>query len=270
LLIAFSSGFGVLVAGDPSASLVLYVMSGVLLLASGGATINSVQEVSVDGSMLRTAKRPLVQNHVSRHFAQIQATLLVTLGLCILSRLPSPVFPIILGSLALLVYNGVYTRLKQRTVLAIIPGALCGALPPIIGWSAAGGKLFSYMPLLLFSLLFLWQIPHFYLILLRYRDDYLQATQPSFLKILSERAVRRLSCVWICGLAMVMMLFSITPAAVFVTQQFIILLNASILAIIAVYNLLLRQSDTYRLLFISLNILLFNHMIILSVSSFLS
>lgn len=270
LLIACSTGFGALVAGNLSIDLVMYAAFGVLLLAGGGATFNSVQEICVDGSMQRTAKRPLVQNHVSPDSAKIQGVLLIVSGLFVLYCLPSPFFPILLGCLALLLYNGVYTRLKQHTVLAIIPGAVCGALPPLIGWTAAGGKLLTYMSLLLFSLLFLWQIPHFYLVLLRYRDDYFQAHQPSFLKILSERAVRKLSCIWICGLALVMMLFSITPAVVSLAQQFLIVVNAIFLALIAICNLLLRQSDTYRLLFVALNILLFNHMLILSVSPFLS
>jgi protoheme IX farnesyltransferase len=269
LLIACSACFGALVTDNPSAHQVMYAAFGVLLLASGAATFNSIQEVSVDGSMRRTAKRPLVRKIVSPNSAKFQASILVALGLFLLSRLTSPVFPVLLGSVALLLYNGVYTRLKQHTVLAILPGAVCGALPPLIGWTAAGGKPVSYMSLLLFSLLFLWQIPHFYLILLRYREDYLQAHQPSFLKILSETAVRRLSCIWICGLSLVMMLFSTTPAAVSVLQQLLVLANAFVLAIIAICNLLLRQSDTYRLLFISLNLILFNHMVILSARTFL-
>ncbi len=90
--------------------------------------------------------------------------------------------PALLGIGALLCYNALYTPLKRRSSLALLPGALCGALPPMIGWTAAGAALQDIRIVLLAALLFLWQIPHFCALAHRHRDDYRRAglcTPPS-------------------------------------------------------------------------------------------
>lgn len=270
LLICCSTGFGALLVQDVSGEVILVVSTGVLLLAMGAATMNSLQETAVDGTMQRTSERPLVRKSVSSKFALCQAVCLVACGLALLATLGGSLLPLLLGILSLVLYNGVYTRLKQRTVLALLPGAVCGGLPPLIGWIGAGGRPLSYMSLLLFVLLFLWQIPHFCLILLQHREDYLHAVQPSFLSLLSEKSVRQISTVWICGLALVMMLFSITPGPIWQWQQILLVINAMGLAAGTIYSLLLSRAVTYRSLFIFLNLMLFSHMAILSMGPVLS
>lgn len=264
LLICCSSAFGASLSPGVSGRTVLLVSSGVLLLAMGGATLNSFQERYVDLRMKRTSGRPLVRNLIPTHFAVIQAVCLISGGIFLLASPGNSLLVPTLGGFALCIYNGIYTRLKQHTVLAILPGAACGALPPVIGWIGGGGQPLSYMSLLLFTLLFLWQVPHFCLILLRHSKDYLQVEQPSFLKLLSEKGVRRLSTVWCCGLALVMMLFSITAAPVWQWQKILLVINAVVLASMSVYALQITNFFSYRTVFILLNIQLFNHMAILA------
>ena len=270
LLIGCTAAFGAALVPHVSAGSILIVFAGVLFLAMGGATINSLQETAVDKALPRTSGRPLVRNRVSSGYAVFQAGLFLTAAVIVLMPLHTSLLPLSLGGLAILIYNGVYTRLKQYTILAIIPGALAGALPPVIGWVGGGGHPFSYTAMLLFTLLVLWQVPHYCLILLRYRDEYLQVRQPSFLKALSEKGVRRLSAVWICGLALVMMLFSILPVSVWQWQKIILIVNGLSFAAFALYSLLLRETTAYRMLFLYLNIVLCIHMAVLVLGIFRS
>ena len=78
----------------------------------------------------------------------------------------------------LVTYALIYTPLKRRTSLATVVGAVPGALPPLIGWSAAGGSLLGAAPWSLFLLMFLWQLPHFLAIAWMYREDYARAGLP--------------------------------------------------------------------------------------------
>ncbi len=268
LLISCSACFGAILAGRTAPFDVLYVSLSVFLLAMGGATINSAQEAVVDGEMKRTAHRPLVRQAVSREFAVCLAIILVGLALIMLSQVYRPVVCVSLGISALILYNAVYTPLKKETIFAIFPGAVCGAIPPLIGYFSAAGAPFSYTSLLLFMLLFLWQVPHFYLVLLRHKDDYLQSNLPSFIKTLSEKGVKQLSYVWICGLALVMMLFSVTGGINQAGLKYLVVFNALLLVVIAGYNLVLRESPAYRSLFVCLNIMLLVHMITVGVGNY--
>jgi len=123
-----------------------------------------------------------------------------------------------LGLFALIWYNGVYTPLKRRTAFALLPGALCGALPPLMGWAAAGGGFADHRVVLLAGLLVLWQIPHFWLFALRHREDFARAGLPTVFDRLAPAQVGRLARHWILALACATLLLPAcgllrTPAA---------------------------------------------------------
>jgi len=267
LLIGCSTGFGAALGPDYSRLNIFILALGVMMVAMCGATINSLQERDSDRQLQRTASRPLVTKTVSGIFAIIQSVVLFTFGLLLLSTTDTaPKTVLTLTVLSLLIYNCLYTRLKQSTVLAIIPGAICGALPPVIGWVGSGGSLFSYMALLLFSLLFLWQVPHFCLILLLHKEDYRESDQPSLVRMFAETGVRRLSAVWICSLSLVMMLFTFSGAAIHSWQTILVTVNALTLAGVSSYLLLSQSPVSYRRMFIFLNVMLGNHMWILAIA----
>ena len=96
------------------------------------------------------------------------------------------------GVLALFLYNGLYTRLKPVSYLAIIPGALVGAIPPVIGWTASGGLLTDPSLIYLSFLIFMWQIPHFWILLVRYYTDYREAGYPTILQKTGESQLKRI------------------------------------------------------------------------------
>ena len=151
----------------------------VFLLTAGGSAANQVMERGLDARMIRTRQRPLPKGDVSCFQAVALAVSAVTAGLLLLIT-AGGAFPALLGATALVWYLAVYTPLKTRTSLALPVGALCGAFPPLIGWCLAGGQPGDFRALTLAGLLFLWQVPHFWLFQRRHAEDYRRAGIPLF------------------------------------------------------------------------------------------
>jgi len=151
--------------------------AGVTLLAMGGAALNQVLERDVDALMNRTMQRPLPRGEMTAAAATAIGSGVILAGSALLSRAGS-ILPVLLGLLALGWYLAVYTPLKRRTPLALLLGALCGAVPPLIGWCMAGGNPTDFRIITLAGLFFLWQIPHFWLLQKRHIDDYQRAGIP--------------------------------------------------------------------------------------------
>ncbi len=173
LMVAFSALTGYSLAGNYNLSGIIILLSGVFLLAGGSSILNQVQERNFDLLMERTKNRPLPSGKVSVFIALAISLLLLFLGGFFLGL--SGWWPLMLGLFNVILYNFIYTPLKRQTWLAIVPGSLVGAVPPIIGWTSGGLSIAS--PLILFVSLFvaLWQVPHFWLIFIKYRGDYKNA-----------------------------------------------------------------------------------------------
>lgn len=262
LLLSFSTLFGCVLATPRISSVLLPLVIGVLLLSGGAATLNSLQEWRQDSLMVRTRNRPLPRGDLSLRQAAWQAALLISLGMLFLSFLAT-LLPLATGLLALLLYNGIYTPLKQKTALAVLPGALCGGLPPLIGWFAGGGQLFSPAALLLVLLLVLWQIPHYWLIVLRYRGDYYPSRVPGILNSLTEKRLGRLLIPWVGSLAAAMLLFAILSPGLENPTRWLVILTSGLLFAVFVGQLLLRPQRGYRMLFIILNLIFFFNMLVI-------
>jgi len=175
------------------------LLAGVFLLAAGCSALNQVQERDVDTRMERTRRRPVASGRLTARSGLALALGTAGGGLLMLATAGRTAAG--LGLLALLWYNGVYTPLKRRTAFAVLPGALCGALPPLIGWAAAGGELADFRIVLLAGIIFLWQIPHFWFFALKYRDDFQRAALPTLFSRLPPRQVDRLALLWVFSLA---------------------------------------------------------------------
>jgi protoheme IX farnesyltransferase len=155
-----------------------WTLLGILCLASGSSALNQFQERKDDLSMPRTAKRPLPSGRLSVREALtfIASTLLIGLG--ILAQLGGDL--LVLGLAAVVLYNGLYTLWwKRNWSYAAVPGAVPGALPILMGYAAASGETWAPGGLYLFSLLFFWQMPHFWVLALKYRSDYEQGGFPT-------------------------------------------------------------------------------------------
>ncbi|MGO9864111.1 MAG: heme o synthase [Terriglobales bacterium] len=165
--------FGAHRAGVPSWSLGLFhALLGVALVSSGTAALNEVLEAKVDGRMRRTALRPLPSGRMSRAHAAIVGLALALGGSAYLA-IYANLLTGLLVFLTALVYLAAYTPLKKVSPVCTFVGAFPGAMPVVLGWTAARGKL-EAETLILFAIMFVWQFPHFLSIAWLYREDYAQ------------------------------------------------------------------------------------------------
>lgn len=266
LAVAFSASAGFfLEEGDLTLKALLTFM-GVFLMAGGAAGLNQIQERSLDKTMVRTAGRPLPSAGLSLGEAIIFTTLCVITGGIILFRLGW--VPLLLGFSNIIFYNLLYTPLKKVTIYAILPGGIVGAIPPMIGWTAAGGVLDHPNIIYLATLLFLWQIPHFWLLVIRHGKEYEKAGFKSISIYLDEKQIRRLVFSWILISSIFLASYPIFGVDLNpVIGISIIVLN--ILFILAFYWYLFKIKDQskIKLAFILMNAFLMLVLILLVVNS---
>ncbi|HZV88923.1 MAG TPA: heme o synthase [Candidatus Binatus sp.] len=153
--------------------LLLHTLLGTVFVASGAGTLNQLIERSFDGQMRRTARRPIAAGRIEPAEALVFGTLLSLAGVLYLALVVRPAASL-LALLTLAGYLFLYTPLKRRTHLCTLVGAFPGAMPVLIGYVAAAGRLDS-KAWLLYAILFLWQFPHFMSIAWMYREDYARA-----------------------------------------------------------------------------------------------
>ena len=178
----------------------LLVLAGVMLLSCGASALNQVQERGRDGLMARTAGRPLPSGRLSHAQGLAFSIVAIVTGAAVLWLGVGPMAGI-LGLIASGFYNGVYTPwLKPNSPFAAVPGAIPGAIPPVIGWVAGGGHIADAGAVILFGILFLWQMPHFWALSLRYRADYAAGGFPMVSERVGVEGTARLIQLYALGL----------------------------------------------------------------------
>jgi heme o synthase len=173
VLITTAVGFILGSPGTVAYDRLLWTILGTGLAAAGASTLNQLLEIHRDALMRRTRGRPLPAGQVSALQALVFAFGTSAVGVGILNELVNPLTAL-LGLANIVIYSLVYTPLKPRTSLCTLVGAICGALPPIMGWTGAADSI-SPGAWLLGMILFLWQIPHFLALVWVCRDDYARA-----------------------------------------------------------------------------------------------
>jgi protoheme IX farnesyltransferase len=173
VLMTTGAGFYMGVRGPVDWLHMLHVVFATMMIAAGTAALNHYIERESDRHMRRTASRPLPTGQLTPAEALRFGLLLCVAGAVDLAFVGG-FLPCLLGVFTSLSYLLAYTPLKTRTVWATFIGAIPGAIPPMIGWTAATGKL-DAPAWLLFAILFFWQFPHFHAIAWMYREDYARA-----------------------------------------------------------------------------------------------
>jgi protoheme IX farnesyltransferase len=156
-----------------SFALLISTLLGTLLVAGGTAALNQFIERRFDAQMRRTARRPLAAGKLNPAGALCFGILLSAAGTFYLAVAVNPLASL-LAVLTLASYLFIYTPLKRKTPLCVLMGAFPGAMPPLIGWAAARGRI-DPEAWVLFAMVFLWQFPHFMAIAWMYREDYARA-----------------------------------------------------------------------------------------------
>jgi len=155
----------------------LFFLLGTICISAGSLSLNQVQEVLNDKLMERTKDRPLVKGTFSRKTGFLISMSLIICGLIILYFINPMSFYV--GSVIIILYNGIYTLYwKRNWAFAAVPGAIPGALPGVLGYSALDDNIFSSQSIYLFLVMFLWQMPHFWSLAIRYADDYKKGNFP--------------------------------------------------------------------------------------------
>jgi protoheme IX farnesyltransferase len=174
----------------------LFTTLGILLMAVSASVLNQIQEITIDSKMIRTSNRPLPTHRIRIQDAAILVLLSFAAGTIIIYFFGNLTATLV-GLITMIWYNGIYTYSKKITAFAVVPGALTGALPPLIGWVAAGGGLWEKPIIFIEFLLFIGQIPHFWLLILKYGEEYKQAGVPSLTNIFNRFQIRRLTFIWV-------------------------------------------------------------------------
>ncbi|MDQ3666267.1 MAG: heme o synthase [Acidobacteriota bacterium] len=173
IVLTAAAGFALATRGRIDYLRLISAMIGIGLLSSGIATLNQYLERDLDALMRRTADRPLPSGKLLPWEALVFGAGLTVLAEVYLAVLVNPLTAL-LGLTVIAGYLFAYTPLKTKTSLSTLVGAFPGAVPPLIGWTAARGEL-SLEAWVLFAILFLWQFPHFLAIAWMYREDYARA-----------------------------------------------------------------------------------------------
>jgi protoheme IX farnesyltransferase len=201
-MVTVTTATGYFLAAESLSKSIWLPIAGVFLLASGSSALNQCQDRRIDARMARTRSRPIPTGRMDMSLALFLSVLLILLGLFVLASISTNMhLLLLLGGFALVWYNGVYTYLKRVTPFAVVPGALIGAIPPIIGYVAAGGSPTSPSIQLLAAFLFIWQIPHFWLLLLMCGSQYGDAGLPTLTGTFSQRQLLRLTFMWVIATA---------------------------------------------------------------------
>jgi protoheme IX farnesyltransferase len=177
LVVATSAaGYYLGASGTPDIWRMAQAVAATALVAGSAAALNQVYERDTDALMRRTRHRPLPDGRVTPADARIFGVSLAAIGLALLG-MRANLLSASLAAATIVIYLVVYTPLKRRSPIATLVGAVPGALPPLIGWTASHHSI-SIGGAALFAIVFLWQIPHFMAIAWLYRDDYSKAGFP--------------------------------------------------------------------------------------------
>ena len=195
LLVTFTALAGYVLAVGQITPRIFLLGGAIFILASGSCALNQYQEREIDRLMARTRGRPLPSGMLESSTAlRIALSLILAASLVLFYGING--MAMVLGLLAIFWYNGLYTYLKRKTAFAVLPGALVGMIPPLLGWVSGGGHLFDPRIWGIAFFFFIWQVPHFWLLLLEVAKDYESAGLPSITKIFSASQINRIVFIW--------------------------------------------------------------------------
>ncbi|HEY3052511.1 MAG TPA: heme o synthase [Thermoanaerobaculia bacterium] len=171
MMVLMTTAAGYVIGAHPfNAITLLHTLIGTALVAAGTNALNQYVERDLDAMMKRTRRRPLPAGRMSPNAALLFSVTISVMGTLYLGLLMNWLTAL-LGALTLMTYIFVYTPLKRVSTICTAVGAIPGAIPPLMGWTAATGA-FGLGGWIAFGILFFWQLPHFMAISWMYREDY--------------------------------------------------------------------------------------------------
>lgn len=241
----------------------------VLLVAMGVSTLNQFQEYKEDALMERTKHRPIASGKWSPRTAVIIAAILILSSLILIYKLLGYI-GVDLFLFSFLWYNFFYTPLKKKSALAVVPGAILGVIPPAIGWLVAGGSLGEPEFFALGLFYFVWQIPHFWLLVMLHYGDYAGAGYPTAMRLFGKMSLQRLTYYWLM-LTIMTGYFMVTVFQPVNMTIIVILVLTALLAFISSLQLLTKDFDLNRArkVFWQINLAFLGTVILISIDEYL-
>jgi len=253
LAVTFSAFTAMVLAKGELSWSMLWPVAGIFLLASGASAYNQYQEWPYDEKMQRTRRRPIPSRRISPAEGVRIALIGIAGGLMILMYQANWIC-FSLGIANLIWYNGIYTWLKRKTAFAVVPGALTGVIPILMGWTAMEGDMLNPNALFLAFFIFLWQMPHFWMLTLKYGHEYRNAGFPVLNNLFSDILIKTIVMMWMIassGASILLVFFRIIQHPVI--GYTVITINILLLLLMA-YQLFLASPMRFRLIFIAANL----------------
>lgn len=244
-------------------------VGGLFLLACGSAALNQYQEYDTDAKMERTKNRPIPSGRISPTNALLFALGLIGIGSALLYFFAG-FLALQLGILTLIWYNAFYTPLKKKTAFAVVPGSFIGALPPMVGYASAGGSILDPQIIAFSFFMFMWQIPHFWLIVIRHGYDYQQAGFPSITALYSDRQIKGITFVWVTATAVASILMPMMGVftALSLKVMLILIVSSLVYAFARLYLLKKEGINVFRY-FMGINMYLLAVLILIVVGVYI-
>jgi protoheme IX farnesyltransferase len=255
VLVSFTTALGYFLASTKLGFAFVYPVVGIFLLACSSAALNQYQEVNTDMMMDRTKNRPIPSGKIPRSNVLIISISLLVAGTSILF-FKTNFGTLFTGLLTFYWYNAVYTPLKKKTALAIVPGSLVGALPPVAGWLAAGGNLLDLKIGIVALYFFVWQIPHFWLLLLLYGNDFKKGGFPVLTDLYSETFIKRITFVLLVATLLIGIAIPYIGTGLYLTTQVVIIASSVLMFFVALSFLRNKNIERKDILktFVSINL----------------
>jgi len=253
LHIALTAMAGYLLSNSTSMVFAFLIFFAVFFLSCGAALQNNIWDSDFDLCFHRTKHRDIATGKMKKSHAILVSFLLYGTGFLILFQYNRPL-PVILGLMSVCFYNLIYTPMKKKSTAAIIPGVVCGILPPFIGYTAAGSVFPTPSVLVLSLIIGLWQIPHYFMIIYNNREDIKNQLYPSLIKVIPEDRFRILMILWVSLYSSGLLMFHLTDTFTSVSGYLVTLINAVFLPLFILYELFYSHKNNCRNSFILMNI----------------
>ena len=269
LAVTFSAFTAMVLETGEIQSEMLWPVAAIFFLAAGASAFNQYQEWPYDERMGRTRRRPIPSRRISPAEGLRIAMIGIVAGLVILMY-KSNWNCFLLGVANLVWYNGLYTWLKRKTAFAIVPGAMAGVIPVMMGWSAMEGDLMAPEVLFLAFFIFIWQMPHFWMMTLKYGEEYRNAGFPVLNDLFSDIWIKAIVMTWMTassGASILLVYFGILQLAI---TGYVIMATNVLLLIIMLYQLFFASPMRYRVIFMAGNIFMLIVMIALIADQLIS
>lgn len=241
---------------------------GIFLLASGASAYNQYQEWPYDERMDRTRQRPIPSRRISPAEG-IRIAMIAIAGGLVVMIYETNLYCFLLGLANLIWYNGLYTWLKRRTAFAVVPGALTGVIPVFMGWSSMNDDFLSPPSLLYAFFIFIWQMPHFWMLMLIYGDDYRKAGFLVLNDLFTDFQIKVIVMIWIIASSAASLFFIYFRMVQHPVLGYSLMASNCIFLILAFFRFFIAKTGSFRLLFITANILMFLVITFLVVDKFI-